>query len=95
MSWTLLLAAWPAIVLYTVAAPGLPAGMGTALWSSTLFASMLGLEGETRDDFVTLWIAMAGGIPDMLRAATNCTGDGFTAMIFHSQFHRFAKKPKV
>ena len=44
VSWTLLLAAWPAVVLFTIAAPGLPAGMGTSLWSATLFASMLGLE---------------------------------------------------
>lgn len=90
ISWTILLIAWPAIVLFTIAAPGLPAGMGTALWSSTLFASMLGLEDPVRTNFITTWIALAGGIPDMLRTATNCTGDGFTAIVFDSWFERFS-----
>ncbi len=88
-SWTTLLIAWPAIVLFTIAAPGLPAGIGTALWSSTLFASMLGLEDPVRSDFITTWIALAGGLPDMFRTATNCTGDGFTAITFDSMFDRF------
>ena len=90
ISWTILLIAWPALVLFTIAAPGLPAGMGTALWSSTLFASMLGLEDPVRTNFITTWIALAGGLPDMLRTATNCTGDGFTAIVFDSWFERFS-----
>jgi Na+/H+-dicarboxylate symporter len=89
ISWTLLLLAWPAVVLFTTAAPGLPAGIGTALWSSTLFASMLGLDGQLRGDFVATWIALAGGLPDMFRSATNTTGDGFTAVVFDSIFDRF------
>jgi len=90
ISWAILLIAWPAILLFTIAAPGLPAGMGTALWSSTLFASMLGLEEPLRTNFITTWIALAGGLPDMLRTATNCTGDGFTAIVFDRWFGRFA-----
>jgi Na+/H+-dicarboxylate symporter len=94
VSWTLMLVAWPALVLFTVAAPGLPAGIGTALWSATLFASMAGLTGQTHADFVATWVALSGGLPDMFRTATNCTGDGFTAMLFDSVFERFfAKKP--
>lgn len=94
VSWTLMLVAWPALVLFTVAAPGLPAGIGTALWSATLFASMVGLTGQTHADFVATWVALSGGLPDMFRTATNCTGDGFTAMLFDSFFERFfAKKP--
>lgn len=89
ISWTILLIAWPALVLFTIAAPGLPAGIGTALWSATLFASMLGLEEPARSNFITTWIALAGGLPDMLRTATNCTGDGFTAIVFDSNFERF------
>ena len=89
VSWTLLFIAWPALVLFTIAAPGLPAGIGTALWSATLFASMLGLEGQAHSDFVTTWIALSGGVPDMLRTATNCTGDGFTAITFDRFFDRF------
>ncbi|UCC81521.1 MAG: cation:dicarboxylase symporter family transporter [Gemmatimonadota bacterium] len=88
-SWTTLLVAWPAIVLFTIAAPGLPAGIGTALWSSTLFASMLGLGDPLKSDFITTWIALAGGLPDMFRTATNCTGDGFTAITFDSLFDKF------
>jgi len=96
ISWTTLLMAWPAIVLFTVAAPGLPAGIGTALWTSTLFASMLGLEDPLRSDFITTWIALAGGLPDMFRTATNCTGDGFTAITFDSVFDRlFKREPRA
>jgi Na+/H+-dicarboxylate symporter len=92
ISWTILLVAWPALVLFTVAAPGLPAGIGTALWSATLFASMVGLTGQTQADFVATWVALSGGLPDMFRTATNCTGDGFTAMVFDSWFEKlFAK----
>lgn len=86
VSWVMMLAAWPAIVLFTIAAPGLPAGMGTALWSATLFAGILGLDGPLQGDFIASWIALSGGVPDMLRTATNCTGDGFTAIIFDSRF---------
>ena len=93
IGWTVLIVAWPAIVLFTVAAPGLPAGIGTALWSSTLFASMVGLTGQESADFVATWIALSGGLPDMFRTATNCTGDGFTAIVFDSLFDRFFAKP--
>ena len=89
LSWMMMLAAWPAVVLFTVAAPGLPAGMGTALWSATLFASMLGLEGPAQGEFIASWIALSGGVPDMLRTATNCTGDGYTAIIFDGRFDEF------
>jgi Na+/H+-dicarboxylate symporter len=73
--------AWPAIVVFTIAAPGLPAGMGTALWSATLFASVLHLPEDMTSEFVATWIAMSSGLPDMIRTATNCTGDGFASMI--------------
>jgi len=86
LTWIMMLAAWPAVVLFTIAAPGLPAGMGTALWSATLFANILGLDGQAQGEFIATWIALSGGIPDMLRTATNCTDDGFTAIIFHNRF---------
>ncbi|WP_420633050.1 cation:dicarboxylate symporter family transporter [Candidatus Palauibacter sp.] len=89
LSWMMLLAAWPAVVLFTIAAPGLPAGMGTALWSATLFASILGLEGQAQGEFIASWIALSGGLPDMLRTATNTTGDGYTAIIFDGRFDEF------
>ena len=93
LSWLMMLTAWPAVVLFTIAAPGLPAGMGTALWSATLFASILGIEGQAQGEFIATWIALSGGIPDMLRTATNCTGDGYTAIIFDGRFDEyFARK---
>jgi Na+/H+-dicarboxylate symporter len=92
IGWTILLVAWPALVLFTIAAPGLPAGIGTALWSSTLFASMVGLKGQESADFIATWIALSGGLPDMFRTATNCSGDGFTAIVFDSLFERFFAK---
>ena len=95
ISWTILVMAWPAVVLFTIAAPGLPAGMGTALWSSTLFASMVGLEGETKTEFIATWIALSGGIPDMLRTATNCTSDGFAAIFFNKIFNKDKGKEQV
>jgi Na+/H+-dicarboxylate symporter len=95
LSWLMMMAAWPIVVLFTIAAPGLPAGMGTALWSATLFANILGIEGQAQTEFVTSWVALSGGIPDMLRTATNCTGDGYTAIIFEGRFDEFFKKERT
>ena len=89
---TALFVAWPAIVLFTIAAPGLPAGMGTALWSSTLFASLLNLDETQTTIFITTWIALSGGLPDMFRTATNCTCDGFTAIFFNEKFSNLESK---
>lgn len=82
VSWMVILFAWPIIVLFTVAAPGLPAGMGTALWSATLFASLLQLEDPEKAVFVMTWISLSSGIPDMFRTATNSVGDGLSAVLF-------------
>jgi len=92
ISWVVLLIATPAIALFTVAAPGLPVGMGTALWSATLYASILGLEEPVRSNFVVTWLALSGGLPDMFRTAMNSTGDGFTAILFDHFFHRFERR---
>ena len=89
ISWVTLLTVAPALVLFTIAAPGLPVGMGTALWTATLFASILGFEEPTKSNFVMTWLALSGGLPDMFRTATNCTGDGFTAIAFDHFFDRF------
>jgi len=91
ISWLTMLMAAPALVLFTIAAPGLPVGMGTALWTATLFASMLGLEEPEKSNFVLTWLALSGGLPDMFRTATNCTGDGFSAILFDTFFDRFSK----
>lgn len=95
LSWMIMLAAWPAVVLFTIAAPGLPAGMGTALWSATLFANVLGLDAATQAEFIATWVALSGGLPDMIRTATNCTGDGYAAIIFHSRFDQWFGRKNV
>lgn len=88
VSWAVLFAVWPAAVLFTIAAPGLPSGIGSALWIATLFTSMTvpeAMQGEV----ITTWIALVAGIPDMFRTATNVTGDGYTAIFLDSIFDRF------
>ena len=89
ISWVVMLMAAPALVLFTIAAPGLPVGIGTAIWTATLFASMLGLEEPMKSNFIVTWLALSGGLPDMFRTATNCTGDGFTAIAFDHFFDRY------
>jgi Na+/H+-dicarboxylate symporter len=92
ISWTMMLMVAPALVLFTIAAPGLPVGIGTALWTATLFASMLGLEEPMKSNFIVTWLALSGGLPDMFRTATNCTGDGFTAIAFDHFFDKYFAK---
>jgi len=91
ISWTLMFIAWPAHVLFTIAAPGLPAPIGTALWSATLFTSMLGLEDPTKATIIATWLALCGGFPDMFITTVNSTGDGFSAIVFNHFFDRFFK----
>ncbi len=89
ISWTVMLIIWPAVILFTIAAPGLPAGMGSSLWTSTLIASVLGFEEPLKTSFITMFVAFYGGIPDMFVTVSNCTGDGLTAVLFDSKFDRF------
>ena len=95
MSLMVLLVLWPAVVLFTIAAPGLPAGMGSALWTSTLIASMLGFEEPLKSSFITTYVALYGGVPDMFITASNCTGDGLTAVLFDNHFFRFFKSKGI
>jgi Na+/H+-dicarboxylate symporter len=91
ISWTVMLIIWPAVVLFTIAAPGLPAGMGSSLWTATLITSMLGFEEPLKTNFITMFVALYGGIPDMFVTVSNCTGDGLTAVLFDSRFDRFLR----
>ena len=86
ITWTMLLVAWPALVLFTIAAPGLPGGVGTAFWSGTLFAGMLELEEPMKSSFIATWVALTNGLPDTIRTAANVTCDGFMAMLFNKFF---------
>lgn len=89
ISWSLMLLVWPFVVVYTAASPGVPGAMGLGLWTAVLFASLLGLEDPLRTTFVGTWVALASGIPDMFRTATNATSDGFTSVIFSHGFNRY------
>ncbi|MGQ0649227.1 MAG: cation:dicarboxylate symporter family transporter [Gemmatimonadaceae bacterium] len=91
IGWSHLLVVWPFVVLYTMAAPGVPGAMGLALWTAVLFASLLGLEDPLRTTFVGTWVALAGGIPDMFRTSGNSTADGFAAVVFSHHFERLFK----
>jgi Na+/H+-dicarboxylate symporter len=92
IGWSHLLAVWPIVVVYTMAAPGVPGAMGLALWTAILFASLLGLADPVRTTFIGTWVALAGGIPDMFRTSGNSTADGFAAVIFDRHFDKhFAK----
>jgi Na+/H+-dicarboxylate symporter len=89
INWPLMLLVWPFVVLYTMAAPGIPGAMGLGLWTGALFASLLGLEDPLRGTFVGTWVALASGIPDMFRTATNSTSEGFTTVLFSHGFDRY------
>jgi Na+/H+-dicarboxylate symporter len=91
IGWSHLLVVWPFIVIYTMAAPGVPGAMGLGLWTGVLFASMLGLEEPLRATFVGTWVALVGGIPDMFRTSGNATADGFAAIIFSNNFDKYFK----
>lgn len=92
IGWAQLLAVWPVIVLYTMAAPGVPGAMGLSLWTGVLFASLLGLHGPVQSTFVGTWVALTGGVPDMLRSQGNATADGLSALLLAERFFDPAKR---
>lgn len=89
IGWAHLLVVWPFVVVYTMAAPGVPGAMGLALWTGVLFASLLRLEDPLKATFIGTWVALAGGIPDMFRTSGNATADGFSAIIFSNRFAKY------
>lgn len=95
ISWSHLIAVWPFVVIYTMAAPGVPGAMGLGLWTGVLFASLLGLDDPLRATFVGTWVALAGGIPDMFRTSGNATADGFAALIFSNNFEKYFGRTAV
>jgi hypothetical protein len=48
-----------------------------------------------KSNFIVTWLALSGGLPDMFRTATNCTGDGFTAIAFDHFFDRYFAKQSL
>lgn len=95
IGWAHLLVVWPFVVLYTMAAPGVPGAMGLALWTGVLFASLLRLEDPLRTTFIGTWVALAGGVPDMFRTSGNATADGFAAIIFSNRFDKYFSHEQV
>jgi len=89
LDWLHLLMVWPVVVLYSMAAPGIPGAMGLSLWTGVLFASLLGLDDPLRTSFVGTWVALTGGVPDMFRSSGNATADGFSAIVFNNNFDWF------
>ncbi len=89
IGWVHMLVVWPFVVVYTMAAPGVPGAMGLALWTGILFASLLRLEDPMRTTFIGTWVALTGGIPDMFRTSGNATADGFAAIIFSNRFEKY------
>ena len=95
VGWAHMLVVWPFIVLYTMAAPGVPGAMGLALWTGVLFASLLRLEDPLRTTFIGTWVALAGGVPDMFRTSGNATADGFAAIIFSNRFEKYFSRGHI
>lgn len=95
IGWAHMLVVWPFIVVYTMAAPGVPGAMGLGLWTGVLFASLLRLEDPLRTTFIGTWVALAGGIPDMFRTSGNSTADGFAAIIFSNRFEKYFAREKL
>jgi Na+/H+-dicarboxylate symporter len=89
ITWAHLVAVWPFVVIYTMAAPGVPGAMGLGLWTAVLFASLLGLDDPLRATFVGTWVALVGGLPDMFRTSGNATADGFAALIFSNNYEKY------
>jgi len=89
IGWFQLLVLWPFIVVYAMAAPGVPGAMGLSLWTGMLVASLLALPEPTRTTFIGTWVALVGGIPDMFRTSGNSTTDGFAAIIFSNVFDKY------
>ncbi len=95
IGWAHMLVVWPFIILYTMAAPGVPGAMGLGLWTGVLFASLLRLEDPLRTTFIGTWVALAGGVPDMFRTSGNATADGFAAIIFSNRFEKYFSRAQV
>jgi Na+/H+-dicarboxylate symporter len=92
LDWLHLAVAWPFVVLYSMAAPGVPGAMGLSLWTGVLYAALLGLDDPARTTFVGTWVALTGGVPDMFRSAGNATADGLSAIVFSANFDRLTAR---
>jgi hypothetical protein len=88
LDWLHLGVALPFVVIYSMAAPGVPGAMGLSLWTGVLYAALLGLDDPLRTTFVGTWVALTGGVPDMFRSSGNATADGFSAIVFSNNFDR-------
>ena len=90
LSWMMMLAAWPAVVLFTIAAPGLPARHGDRAVECDAVREHPGARGSgARRVHRKLDRALRRPPRHASRTATNTTGDGYTAIIFDGRFDEF------
>lgn len=68
----------PLLVL-TIGAPGLPAGL--SFIAPPIIAAVLGLTGDLADAFIGVWFAFSLGLTDQFRTAVNSSNNGFLCLI--------------
>lgn len=74
------------LVLVTVGAPGIPGGL--AFLAPSILATVLGLTGEIATAFIGVWFAIALGLTDQFRTATNSTNNGFLCLVLDWLFDK-------
>lgn len=74
-----LIATLPPLVILTIGAPGLPAGVG--IIAPPVIATVLGLTGDVATAFIGVWFAFNLGLTDQFRTAASSCTNGLIAMI--------------
>jgi Na+/H+-dicarboxylate symporter len=67
------------LLVMTVGAPGLPAGM--SFLAPPVIAAVLGLEGAISEAFIGVWFAFSLGLADQFRTGVNSVNNGFITLI--------------
>jgi len=67
------------LLVMTVGAPGLPAGM--SFLAPPVIAAVLGLTGDVREAFIGVWFAFSLGLADQFRTGVNSVNNGFITLI--------------
>lgn len=67
------------LLVMTVGAPGLPAGM--SFLAPPVIAAVLGLQGAVSEAFIGVWFAFSLGLSDQFRTAVNSVNNGFITLI--------------
>lgn len=67
------------LLVMTVGAPGLPAGM--SILAPPVIAAVLGLTGAVEEAFIGVWFAFSLGLSDQFRTGVNSVNNGFITLI--------------